>query len=911
MVSERLRDPFPPVKPLAQCDRVLSIWLPKTARLPGAVVRFALASPLAWLPAGKGAAHTVHSCVADMRVSGSAMQQGQLDTATGAAVPVRAIDISEILAGMKRRKKLIFGLTLLFALAGTLFAYLAKPVYTSEAQVLVEYQDSPYLRSPFEPTPTTRVVDDRAVKSQVSVLESRDLALKILNDLNLIGTPEFDILQRGLGPFRRLKILLGFVPDPRKQTPEQRALEEWYKNLRVYNLPQTRVIVVAFTSSKPELSARIVNALVDAYVEQTREEQLKNTSEARAWLKKQIEDLRKKVVESEKAVERFRAKAGLYKGMRATLISQQLSELNTQITNAESERSKASAEAKAIREMIRKTGSADNSPEVLRSPLIQRLREQQATLERKLAELSTTYLENHPRVVAVRRELANLKARIRKESLKIAAALEERARIAASREAELRAALNRLKARAKTANQDEVRLRELEREAKANRALLETFLARYSEAATRREADALPKLARVISRGGVPAEPSFPKRGPIIILSTLGGFGLGLGLAFILEVMGASARLSRQMRAQATAAQPAATAPVMAGTGATATTGAGSAGMTAAGAPGAPSVAAGMAASPVMSPEMSAPMSPQGAGSFGMASVSGLTSAPASGYAQPGATPGSAPMSAASRTAAPQPQGIQNAGMGMAAASGMSASAASAAATTAASSAATGGTGSGSLPAVIDLSSADATGHDAALAPLAGWLRSLQAQEGLKRTAFTGLNGTAEDAAALMAGIGRALAMTGMKVAVIDADFELQSLAAVIAPQREKGLADVLAGRANFADVMMRDAATGLHVVQAGRNPPQGDLSLAFRSVIEAMEQVYDLVLLNEGEARYPARRESSVLPLVETAFTIVHRRDVPLAESLCAALRKAGLKHCHTVSLQKVRARTGAVQAG
>ncbi len=813
-----------------------------------------------------------------------------MDTMAGTAAPVRAIDISEILAGMKRRKKLIFGLTLLFALAGILFAYLAKPVYTSEAQVLVDYQDSPYLRSPLETAPTGRIIDDRTVKSQVSVLESRDLALKVLKDLHLIGTPEFDRLKRGLGPVRRLKILFGFAADPHKQTPEQRALDEWYRNLRVYNLPQTRVIVVAFTSSRPELSARIVNALVDAYVDQTREEQLKNTSEARAWLKRQIEDLRKKVVESEKAVERFRAKAGLYKGMRATLLNQQLSELNTQITNAESERSKAAAEAKAIREMIRRTGSADNSPEVLRSPLIQRLREQQASLERKLAELSTTYLENHPRVVAARRELANLKARIRKESLKIAAALEERARIAASREAELRAALNRLKARAKTANQEEVRLRELEREAKANRALLETFLARYSEAATRREADALPSMARIISRGGVPAEPSFPKRGPIIVLSTLGGFGLGLGLAFILEVMGASARLSRQMRAQAGTAPAVVTAPAAAGMGNAPVTGQGlntmEAGMTSP-PPSASSPVPGMATSPVMT--------------AGMGNMTGETAAPKSQFAHSMTEAATAATVSRASSVRHVPSETQK-GDGLHAVKAGASDFSSVHNATA--------EGTMVLPAVIDLVSADATGHDPALAPLAGWLRTVKKRNGLRRTAFSGLNGTAEDAAALMAGIGRALAMGGMKVAVIDADFELESLSRVIPPQREKGLADVLAGRASFTDIMMRDAATGMHVVQAGHNPPQGDLSLAFRSVIEAMEQVYDLVLLNEGEARYPARRESSVLPLVEAVFTVVHRRDVALAESLCAALRKAGLKECHTVALQRRHAAVRTVHA-
>ena len=180
------------------------------------------------------------------------------------------------------------------------------------------------------------------------------------------------------------------------------------------------------------------------------------------------------------------------------------------------------------------------------SALIQRLREAQVALLRTRAEYSTVYLGNHPKLIAIGRELADLDRQMRTEALKIVDRLGQEARIAAAREASLRSSLNDLKSRASETNVDDVKLRALEREAAANRSLLETFLNRYTDARARETANAQPGLARVISRADVPTDPSYPKRGPIVLLSAIAGFAIALGLAFLAEVMAAIARLERQ-----------------------------------------------------------------------------------------------------------------------------------------------------------------------------------------------------------------------------------------------------------------------------------------------------------------------------------------------------------------------------
>ncbi len=467
---------------------------------------------------------------------------------------IGAVGLGDVMRGiLLRRKKLVLFTTLLFAALGYLFITMASPVYTASSRILIDYEDTPYTHTGIAAnTATSRQITERDVRSQVEVLKSRDLALTVLRKLNLIGTPAFDPLKRHRGFLSRLKVKLGFSPDPARQTPEQRALTTWYRHLKVYSLPNTKVVIIQYSSGSPELAARIVNTLADAYVEQTRNTRLSRTGEAREWLKQQIEKLRQKVVEAEKAVERYRARAGLFQGTQSKLHNQELSELSAQIVRAAAQRSQAEARAKAIRGMLRR-GEVDRSAEVLKSPLIQRLREQQVLLKRRLAELQTTYLDNHPKVRAVRRELADLKRQINVEARKIAQSLEQQARIAAAREAELKTRLEKLKKTVSNASLEEVKLRELEREAKAQRSLLESFLARYTDASTRNQEQALPGMARIIERAGVPAVPSFPKKGPIMMLAVLAGLMLGLGTAFVLEVMAAVRAAEEAMSAHAVA----------------------------------------------------------------------------------------------------------------------------------------------------------------------------------------------------------------------------------------------------------------------------------------------------------------------------------------------------------------------
>lgn len=470
------------------------------------------------------------------------------------------IDIRDVLRGIARRWFSILLFTAGCAVLSYWFVNTVKPVYTSQAQVLISNQDSPF----------TRVVQDRVergtltereIASQVQVVLSRDLAVKVIDDLKLKEVAEFDPLKSGIGTVGQFMIQFGLKPDPTTMTEDQRVIDHYFDKLSAFEVPNSSVITVKFESRDPELATSVANRVAEYYILFSRQAMNEPTDEARDWLATQIDDLRRKVVESEAAVERFRAEAGIFRGAQAKLDNEELSSLNSQIILASAARSEAEAKAASIRELLKTTGTVDTSADVLGSPLIQRLREQQVQLTRSKAELSTIYLDNHPRIIAVNRELEDLNRQLRSEAFKVVERLEQDARVAAAREASLRQNLDALKQQTNESSADDVRLRELEREAAANRSLLESFLVRYTDANARRDASAQPGLGRIISAAGVPSTPSFPKKGPIMLLATLGGFMLALGLAFVVEVLGAAGQAAArpvQRAAPAPAPQPAA-----------------------------------------------------------------------------------------------------------------------------------------------------------------------------------------------------------------------------------------------------------------------------------------------------------------------------------------------------------------
>ena len=448
------------------------------------------------------------------------------------------IDLHALGGVLARKRGWIIVPTVLALVGSIAIVNLITPRYKSESRILIDGRENVFLRpSSDRSTEERQALDPEAVTSQVQLVLSRDLARDIIKKNKLAERPEFDPVLQGISPLKSLAALIGIGRDPFSMTPEERVLDAYYERLQAYAVDKSRVIVVEFQSQDPDLAVRVANSIADGYLvlqQNARQDQARNASQ---WLSGEIENLRKKVSDAEAKVEDFRSKSSLFVGTNNTTLSnQQMGEVNTQLNNARSMRADAESRARLIKEMLQ-GGKPIEASDVVNSELMRRLSEQRVTLRAQLAEQSSTLLGNHPRIKELKAQLGDLDNQIRDEAAKISRSLENDARIASGRVDGLTASLEQLKKQATSTNGQDVQLRALEREAKAQRDLLETYLGKYREASTRESIDTAPAEGRIISRAVVSNTPAYPKKLPIVLIATIATLLLSSGVVVTGELL--------------------------------------------------------------------------------------------------------------------------------------------------------------------------------------------------------------------------------------------------------------------------------------------------------------------------------------------------------------------------------------
>ncbi|NTB97979.1 chain-length determining protein [Agrobacterium tumefaciens] len=447
------------------------------------------------------------------------------------------IDLAQLAAAIWQRKGRIAAITLLAGGAAFVISSMMSPAYKGEARVLIESRAASFGASQQSNAPAEPVLDELTVSSQVQILQSVDLIKQVAKDMKLYELDEFDP-EAHPSLISQLLVAVGVKKDPLQVLPEERVLKAFREKLQVYQVESSRVITVEFSSQDPKLAAAIPNEMMKAYIALQSGAKLDTSTEAARWLEPEIANLREKVREADRKVADYRASSDLLSaGQGETLATRQLGDISTELGRIRGERANAEARAEGVRSALASGRPLDTFPDVVGSPTIQRLKENETTIRSQISDLTSSLLEGHPRIRALRNQLDGIQRQIQEETRKVLASLENEANVSRLRERQLVQQLNMLKSESVRAGEQQVGLNDLEREASAQRQLLETYLARYREATSRAgSVDSTPADARVISTAVEPREPYFPKTGAITIVVTLAAFLLSCIVVMLVEL---------------------------------------------------------------------------------------------------------------------------------------------------------------------------------------------------------------------------------------------------------------------------------------------------------------------------------------------------------------------------------------
>ncbi|MBY5771970.1 chain-length determining protein [Rhizobium leguminosarum] len=432
------------------------------------------------------------------------------------------IDLGQLVRAVWARRLRILTITLVGAGVAFAGAKIMSPQYRSETRILIEPR-APAFASTQQANDASAgpLMDELNIASQVQLLQSADLLKKVINDLKLYNLPEFDDAASG-SAMSSILVKLHLKKNPLENPPEERVIDAFVERLQVYQVPGSRVIGITFTSKDPKLAAAIPNAMANVYLSTQSSAKLDSNSEATRWLEPEIEGLRQKVSEAERKVAEYRTSHGLLQTNGTTTFpAQQLNDISAELTRVRGDKANAEARAQAVRNALSSGEASDTLPDIMSSQAIQRLKGTESGLQSQISDLQTSLLNNHPRLKSLRAQLSDIRTQIRQETQKILASIENESKVADLRASELERQSETVQATSARAGEDEVGLNALEREANAQRQLLETYLVRYREAASRADSNSSPADARIVSRAVEPVDPYFPKVVPIVVVAAV------------------------------------------------------------------------------------------------------------------------------------------------------------------------------------------------------------------------------------------------------------------------------------------------------------------------------------------------------------------------------------------------------
>jgi len=437
-----------------------------------------------------------------------------------------------------RRNAWFIGLvTAGFAVVALVLSLVLPPHYLGETVVMLDPRKTQVsgLESVISHLPS----DNASIRSEIDIIRSRAVVDRIIDDLHLMNDPRFNPALATGSWIGRLFASSSPEDVAKREVDNRTAIaNRLIKNLDVQNDGRSYSISIRYEDRNPEMAAKIANAFADQYLVDQLEVKYDATQRANAWLSKRLDELRDKVTQAEKAVADYRSAnhligVNMAGGGEQTITQQQLSELNIQLLQAQAERSQAEARLAGVKSLNH--AQLESASIVIASPLIQQLKQQEAEVRRKVADLATRYGDRHPMMIDAKNELAGIRDKENEEVTKIVAGMQNDYDISKSKVDSLNKELTSLTNKTGEGNQAMVTLHQLEREAAAVRSLYEGLLNRFKQVTE--EQDLQIADARIIAHADVPIKPSFPKTWIFLALGIFLGMTVGFAIALVLEYL--------------------------------------------------------------------------------------------------------------------------------------------------------------------------------------------------------------------------------------------------------------------------------------------------------------------------------------------------------------------------------------
>ena len=429
------------------------------------------------------------------------------------------IDLAAMFQSLIREKWRIFAFIFLGAILGIVYIVtMTTSYYVSTAAIALQSRNERIID--FQSPLAALGGDTFTINTEVEALQSRRLAEKLAERLDLFSDPEFNYtLQepRSFSPGSLIRLAIGTVksifvapepPGPPPTSEEIRAdvISSVLGALTVSNTRASYVFNITFMTQDPEKSARMADALAELYIEDQIAVKFEATERATAWLSGRVIELRDDLVEAENALKSFKASSDLVGPEALEALNRQLKDRRDRVADAEAKLVTAAATQASLR-AAGESGDTGRMAVLANDPVL-------TQAQRRLPEGRAAFDARFAQIVS-RGDLELQRAR---EQIKL-----------------LKKSVADLESKVVSQSDELVRLQQLEREAAASREIYEHFLGRLKQTSVQQGVHSAD--SRMLSTAVVDWRPAAPRKTRIVML-----------FAFMGMVLGAFAVLRREMR---------------------------------------------------------------------------------------------------------------------------------------------------------------------------------------------------------------------------------------------------------------------------------------------------------------------------------------------------------------------------
>jgi uncharacterized protein involved in exopolysaccharide biosynthesis len=434
------------------------------------------------------------------------------------------LDVRNLADTLLGSARLIGWTMAVMAVLALVVAMLLPPSFISTTRILIDPRGLRLVENELTPPSQTTDANTAIVESQMRVLISDSVLMKVVEQENLASDPEFGAKE---GVLSGLRDLLG--ADSTGESENLVALRALWDAVDVQRTPDSYIIDLSVDTRDPRKSARLATAIADIYVENEIAQRAEIARQASSALFSRLDELRLNLANAEERVERYRAENRIVDTDGALITEQQVAQISEELTRARVEASRAEEKYQQIRRSIESGGGIAMLPEVLQSTTVSRLREAHVVALREERALSRDLMAQHPALVRAREQVATLEGEIAAELRRIAVSSEKELDRARQNLAHIETMLEASKSSTLDTKQALVQFRELQRDAQASRMVYEAYLVRAREIDEQQGLNTT--SARVISPALPAAEPRGLSLPAVLVLALAAGLGLGCVLA--------------------------------------------------------------------------------------------------------------------------------------------------------------------------------------------------------------------------------------------------------------------------------------------------------------------------------------------------------------------------------------------